>query len=72
LAVVEICPQHARASSARSNYQISVDKMEGHISRGCNFRTNCHPGTVSASSSLRTRILLKGEGMLGSVPNVDT
>jgi hypothetical protein len=43
--------------------------VEGHITRGCNLGTNDYTPTISTPTTLRTRLLLKGVGMLGSDPN---
>jgi hypothetical protein len=56
-------------SVAWLNYQVSVDQVEGHITRGCDLGTSGHTPAVSTPATLRKRFLLKGEGMLGSDPN---
>jgi hypothetical protein len=56
-------------SLAWNKYQIIVDQVEGHISIGCDLGTSFHIATISAYSTLRKRIIFKGEGMLGTDPN---
>lgn len=50
-------------------HQGSFDQMEGYITRGCYLGNNIYFAVVSTSLALRTRLLFKGEGMLGSYPN---
>jgi hypothetical protein len=52
-----------------SHYQGSVDQVEGHNTKGGDLGTCEHTSTISTPATLRKRLLLKGEGMIGSNPN---
>ena len=47
----------------------SLGSMGRYSAKRCYLGTHIHLATVSISSSLRTRLFFKGEGMLGSNPN---
>jgi hypothetical protein len=66
---LEVVLNAHECSVAWKNYQGSVDQVEGHITEDVTWEPTDHTPAFSASSSLRTRPLLKGEGMLGSDPN---
>jgi hypothetical protein len=51
------------------NYQGSVDQVEENITIGCDLGTSNHTLVVYTLAALRTRLILKGEGMLGYDPN---
>jgi hypothetical protein len=52
--------------SPPTHYPGGPDTMEGYTTRGCHMGTNKDPLAIPSSPALRTMLLFKGEGMLGS------
>ena len=57
--------EHHAMLAMSTHYQGSFDPMVRYITKGCYLGTIIYFTTISTSSTLRTRMLLKGEGMLG-------
>jgi hypothetical protein len=60
------------ASIASAHSLRSTDPMERYAMRRYHMRTNGDSATISSPPALRTMLFLKGEGMLGSYPNLPT
>jgi hypothetical protein len=65
----KVHPQQNRVSSPLEYHTRDLDILEAYTTRGCDMGTNIHPLEISSSPALRTMLLYKGEGMLGSHPN---
>jgi hypothetical protein len=60
---------YQRVPVAPTHNQGSIEIVERYATRRCHTGNDIDSTTISSPSSLRTMMILKGEGMLGSYPN---